>query len=100
MLHAVRAWSGNGCEAIVQGKVCPDEFYVFKPTLELGKFAILERKLGVKNIMMVYSTEKNLHKSIKDIPVPKSKQNQFCINDDEVQLLAKQSLLIEKHYGK
>lgn len=87
-------------ESIVQGSVNPDEFYVFKPVLEKKKFSILERKLGEKATMMVYANEKKPHKTVKSIPVPEAARHQFCLNDEEVQLLAKQALIIEKHYGK
>lgn len=87
-------------ESIVQGRVSPDEFYVFKPTLEAGKFSILQRKLGDKSIRMVHTKENNPHKSIKAIAVPQMQQKLFCINDNDVQHLAQQALVIEKHYGK
>ena len=41
-------------ENVVQGAVDPDEFYVFKPTLEKGYRKILRRVLGNKEIKMVY----------------------------------------------
>ena len=87
-------------EAVVQGQVNPDEFFVFKPTLEQGKFSILQRKLGSKAIKMIYTKENNPHKSTKSVAVPEAQQNKFCINDHEVQLLAQQALIIEKYYGK
>lgn len=87
-------------ESIVQGKVNPDEFFVFKPSLQMGKFALLERKLGEKNSMMIYTKEKNPKKSIKSVIVPEAKRNKFCISDDEVRKLSEQALIIEQHYGK
>ncbi len=41
-------------EMVVQGSISPDEFIVFKPTLQQGYNAIIEKKLGVKDKMMVY----------------------------------------------
>src|SRR5580704_5099331 len=44
-------------ELVVQGAVSPDEFLVFKPTLEKGYAAIIEKKLGVKDKLMVYGDD-------------------------------------------
>ena len=87
-------------EGVVQGKVNPDEFFVHKPMLEAGKFAILQRKLGSKAVKMVYANAKDIHGTIKTVPVKNADQLRFCIGDEDIQSLAKQALAIEKHYGK
>lgn len=87
-------------EAIVQGQVNPDEFVVYKPTLQEGKFAILQRKLGDKALKMIYTTTKDPRESTKTVSVSESERTRFCINDDDVQALAKHALLIENHYGR
>ncbi len=86
-------------ENIVQGAVNPDEFYVFKPTLEQGKFPIIQKKMGDKKLTMVYSRIQSRH-PIENINTPKAKQQQFVLSNEEVITLAKWSLLIEKHYQK
>lgn len=85
-------------ETIVQGRVIPDQFYLYKPLVEKNSFSILERKLGKKKIKMVYT--KNMHSAIKTVNVNKKEQSQFCVNDNDIQLLARQALIIEKHYGR
>lgn len=87
-------------EAIVQGSVIPDEFTIYKPAFEDGKNAILQRKLGEKSIKMIYTNSNIPEKSIKTVPVKKRDQTQFCITDKDIQTLAHQALMIEKHYGK
>lgn len=87
-------------EAIVQGQVTPDEFYVSKPLLKNNKLAILQRRLGNKAIKMVHANTKNPRKSIKSVKVSTADKYRFCLNDKEILLLAQQALLIEKHYGK
>ena len=87
-------------EGIVQGGVIPDEFYVSKPILESGKFSILQRKLGEKNIKMIYTQSKSPHQSTKIVPVSSTDKQKFCISDKDIQLLGRQALMIEKHYGK
>lgn len=86
-------------ENIVQGTVIPDEFYVFKPTLKIGKNSIIQKKLGSKEKTMIYA-ESNNHASLLNIETPLSKQKQFVLTDEEVQLLAKWALVIEEHYQK
>ncbi|HVK51077.1 MAG TPA: phosphoenolpyruvate synthase [Pseudoxanthomonas sp.] len=85
-------------ENVVQGAVNPDEFYVYKPTLNQGKPAILRRALGSKQIRMVYSDKPGERVRNEDTPV--ELRSKFSISDADVQELAKQSLVIEKHYGR
>ncbi len=82
-------------ENIVQGKVSPDEFYVFKPTM-----AIINKSLGDKKIKMVYATGKNSTNPVKDIPVSAKDQEQYSITDNQVKSLAKWGMDIEKHYKR
>jgi pyruvate,water dikinase len=86
-------------ENIVQGLVNPDEFYVFKPTLRLGKDAIIQRKMGNKAKTMVYA-ESNNHSSIMNTDTPLEKQNQYILTDKDIHTLAEWALLIEEHYQK
>ena len=82
-------------ENIVQGKVNPDEFYVFKPTR-----AILSHSIGKKTIKMVYNIDKNAKKPVKDIPVSVKDQLKPSISNEQVLQLADWGILIEKHYGR
>ena len=85
-------------EMVVQGAVNPDEFYVFKPTLNMGKPAVLRRNLGAKQLRMIYSSTPGERVRTEDTPA--DMRNRFCINDEDVQELARQSLIIEKHYDR
>jgi len=85
-------------ETVVQGAVNPDEFYVHKQTLEAGRPAILRRNLGSKAIKMIYGDEAKAGKSVKVIDVEKADRERFCLTDAEVSELAKQAMIIEKHY--
>ena len=85
-------------ETVVQGAVNPDEFYVHKQTLEAGRPAILRRNLGSKAIKMIYGAEATAGKSVKVIDVDKADRARFCLTDAEVSELAKQAMIIEKHY--
>lgn len=87
-------------EMVVQGAVNPDEFYVHKPTLLNGKPAIVRRNMGSKKIRMVYAPSQEHGKQVRIEDVEEAQRNRFSLTDDEVQALAHQALLIEKHYGR
>ncbi|WP_370291962.1 phosphoenolpyruvate synthase [Thalassolituus sp.] len=87
-------------ETVVQGAVNPDEFYVHKRNLADGRPAILRRNLGAKAIKMVYNTEAAVGKSVETQRVDRDLRRIFSVTDDEVEALARQAVLIEKHYGR
>ncbi len=84
-------------EMVVQGTVNPDEFYVFKPTLKKKYRPILQKKLGTKEIKMVYSTKHG--ESTEKVPVPAKDRQKFCVNDSEILKLAEWTMIIEDHYS-
>ncbi|MDD3399465.1 MAG: phosphoenolpyruvate synthase [Candidatus Paceibacterota bacterium] len=81
-------------EIVVQGKVVPDEFFVFKPTLDDGFKPIISKRLGSKRNKMIYGGKDGL----MEIPVPQKDRQKFCLSDDEVIILAKWAKTIEEHY--
>lgn len=87
-------------EMVVQGAVNPDEFYVHKPTLQKGKPAIVRRTMGSKKIRMVYADSQVHGKQVRIEDVEEAARNRFSLNDHEVEQLAHQALMIEKHYGR
>ena len=87
-------------ETVVQGAVNPDEFYVHKPTLEAGRPAVLRRNLGEKAMKMVYSDDQEHGKTVKTVEVDRAERLTFSLNDAEVEDLARQALIIEKHYNR
>ena len=87
-------------ETVVQGSVNPDEFYVHKPTLANGNPSVVRRNLGSKLIKMVYSNETTAGRSVDTVDVDVAQQKQFSISDQDVESLARQAVIIEKHYGR
>jgi pyruvate,water dikinase len=84
-------------ENIVQGNVNPDEFYVFKPTLEqAGCRPIIRRTLGAKQFRMVYANETG--KAVKNIRTPVQDRARYCLDDEEIITLARWAVVIENHY--
>ena len=95
-VYITGAW-GLG-ENIVQGAVGPDEFVVFKPTLQQGFNAIVKKKLGQKEKTMVYALAAENRKGTLNLDTEPEKRNQFVLNDAEVHQLAKWCCTIETHY--
>ena len=87
-------------EAVVQGAVNPDEFYVYKQSLSAGRPAILKRALGEKALKMIFTQDQTVGKTIDFVDVDKSQRGLFSITDDEVSQLAQSALAIEQHYGR
>jgi pyruvate,water dikinase len=84
-------------ENVVQGAVNPDEFFVFKPTLQQGFKPILNKRLGTKEIKMIYDLGGG--KQVKNVPVAPGERQKYSITDEEVLTLAKWACIIEDHYS-
>ncbi len=74
VIHIAGVW-GLG-ENMVQGTVNPDEFLVFKPTLEQGKNAIIQKRMGDKSKTMIYTNDEE--NPVINIDTPEEKMNQLC----------------------
>jgi pyruvate,water dikinase len=85
-------------ENVVQGAVDPDEFYVFKPSFEAGRRAVLRRALGSKKIKMVYA-EGGSRLATRNVPTSGAERERFCLDDEEVLTLADYAIKVEKHYS-
>jgi pyruvate,water dikinase len=85
-------------EMVVQGKVTPDEFIVFKPTLATGHSPIIKRDLGAKMRKMVY-TKRGASKPVKEVAVDAKDSAEFTLTNDEVLTLARWGVSIEQHYS-
>ncbi len=83
-------------ETVVQGAVNPDEYFIFKPTLNQGYKPIIQRRIGEKKIKMIYSHGGT--KPTKTVPVPIEDREQLVLKDEEVLTLAKWGVLIESYY--
>ncbi len=89
LIHSIYGLGEN----IVQGRVNPDEFFVFKPTR-----AIISRAIGKKDLRMVYNNSKD--NPVKQQKVTATDQAKQSITDKEVKQLADWAIEIEKHYNK
>ncbi|ANH68365.1 phosphoenolpyruvate synthase [Mitsuaria sp. 7] len=90
-------------ETVVQGAVNPDEFYVHKPALQRGKFALIRRNLGSKLIQMTFSTPEEKAASgklVKTVDVEVEQRNRYSLTDEDVVQLARYAVIIEQHYGR
>ncbi|HEX6624426.1 MAG TPA: PEP/pyruvate-binding domain-containing protein, partial [Pyrinomonadaceae bacterium] len=84
-------------EYVVQGVVTPDEWTVFKPTLKAGFNPVVGRRLGTKEVRLVYSDGT---RPTRGEPVPEAERRRFCLTDDEVLKLARWACIIEEHYSR
>jgi pyruvate, water dikinase len=87
-------------EAVVQGAVNPDEFYVYKPALKAGRPAILKRGIGGKATKMVYTADRTVGKTTEFVDVPEADRRLLSLTDVDVEELARQAVAIEEHYGR
>ena len=88
-------------ENLVQGVADPDEFIVFKTALRNGNKSIISKKLGLKQKTMIYGSVNNKNQGARTINIDTSmtQQRKFVLKDEEVEQLAKWSIIIEEHYG-
>lgn len=84
-------------ENIVQGSVNPDEYVVFKPTLQKGFRPILKKVMGSKEYKLVYDEGGN--KQVKNVPVPQDQRQQFALDDNAILSLSRWACAIEDHFS-
>jgi len=87
-------------EMIVKGRITPDEFFVFKPTLGVKSKSkeeykpIILKNLGKKTKKYIYGK----NGGIKEVSVPLKKQLSFSLDDNEILTLAKWACIAQDHY--
>jgi pyruvate, water dikinase len=86
-------------ETVVQGAVNPDEFYVHKPLLALGKPAIVRRTMGSKLIKMVFSDATQAGKSTNTVDVDPAESDVYSLSDADILELGTYAMTIAAHYG-
>jgi pyruvate, water dikinase len=86
-------------EMIVQGHVTPDEYLVMKSKIGKVKNPIISKKLGLKNLKMLYALGKSGIKQTKIVKTSSAEQTHFVLNESEVQELARWGMLVEEHYS-
>ena len=91
------AW-GLG-ENVVQGAVNPDEYYVFKPTLKQGKRPIVGKRVGTKEIKMIYNLDPDAEESVVNVDTTTLERGSYVLSDDEILQLSRWACIIEDHYG-
>jgi len=92
------AW-GLG-ENVVQGAVNPDEYYIFKPTLKEGKRPIVGKRVGTKEIKMIYDNTPGAKEPVKNVDTTEQERGSYILSDDEILQLARWACIIEDHYDR
>lgn len=85
-------------EYIVKGIVTPDEFVVFKPTLQKGYPSIISKKMGSKERKLIYSNEGT--STTREVSVSTVDKHVFVLGEEEILRLAKWGIIIEDHYKR
>jgi len=81
-------------ENVVQGAVNPDEYYIFKKTMDKYK-PVINKTIGQKKIKMIYTKT-----GTKNILATEKERRSFVLKDEEILKLAKWACIIEEHYKK
>ena len=87
-------------ENVVQGAVNPDEFLVYKNTLDGKHRPIIRRQLGSKALKMVHVENPVTANATRNVEVSEEDRQRFAITDDEVLELANLAISIERHFGR
>lgn len=85
-------------EMVVQGKVNPDEYLVFKPTLNEGFRPVIKKSLGTKGVKMVYSTKGD--SPTKEVKTTIKEREMYALSDEDILTLARWGIEIERHYSE
>lgn len=84
-------------ELVVQGKITPDEYMVFKPTLEEGYAPVVKRSLGAKRQKMIYNDSAS--RPVKEVETSQEERDSFVLSEEDILTLARWGVIIEKHYS-
>ncbi|MGB8468434.1 MAG: phosphoenolpyruvate synthase [Candidatus Babeliales bacterium] len=83
-------------EAVVQGTVMPDEWWVHKPLLKKGYAAIVKKRCGSKEKKTVFAAQAG----IAFVDTTAQERSSFALTDQLVCQLAQLALHIEEHYSR
>ena len=78
---------GFQADRCLKTKERADEFLVHKPTFEEGHRAVLKRRLGAKQMTMIYA-KKGARHTTRNTRTAKEDRERFCVTDQEVLSLA------------
>lgn len=82
-------------ELIVKGRITPDKFFVFKPTMKEGYRSIINKELGRKDRKYIYRESGG----VKEVLTSKKENESYSLTDEEVLTLAEWGCIIEDHYN-
>src|SRR5690606_35184828 len=87
-------------EAVVGGRVDPDEYVVFKPLLDRqGLTPIITKKRGDKRVKVVYGTDGDRAGGTRTVDADEAERFTYVLDDREILTLARWAAAIEAHYG-
>lgn len=83
-------------EYVVKGRVTPDQYYVFKPTMKKGKPAVISKHVGSKSVKLVYGK----NGGTKQARVLKKDRDSLVLTNEEILQLAEWGMKLEAHYKR
>ncbi len=84
-------------ENVVKGRVMPDQYFVFKPTLTRGFRSLIGKTLGAKELKLIYARNGAATVNLK---TSERERGQYALSDEEVMQLARWAMVIENYYKK
>lgn len=85
-------------ELVVQGSVSPDSFLVWKEGLRRGRNALVHRRMGAKDLKLIYSSQGGT--ATESVDVQSALRRKWSLTRDEVLQLGRMGMTIEEHYGR
>ncbi len=96
VIHVSGVW-GLG-EKMLEERITPDEFIIYKPTLPQGIKSIIQKKLGSKSRMLIYKEDAGSLRVVEILSPPELREK-FILSDEEVLLIANWGMTLESYYN-
>ena len=84
-------------EKMLEERITPDEFIVYKPTLLLGEKSIIQKKMGSKSRMLIYKEEEG--GSVVEMETPGERREKFILTNEEILTIANWGMTLESYYS-
>jgi len=93
VIHISGIWGLQGSK--LPESVIPDEFIIYKPSIAEGIKSIIQKKPGIKNFMMTYQDDSEIH----TVKTPVEIRDQFILIDEELLSIANWGITLENYYN-
>ncbi len=98
-LISISATYGLG-ESIVQGRINPDEYLVYKKALAHGQRPLVRKSCGSKAEKLIFSDKTSQLGGTEWVATTAQERTHFVLKDEQILELAQLAVIIEDHYSK